>query len=397
MKAPPEGEKSPKERNGADQSGSTSSLRRIVLSALLFGGSVAVGLALGEILIRVVAPQQLIVKRPDIWKSVDGLGWTHRSNIRTTVNTGEGAVSVYTDSSGFRVGEHGPIQGDRRILIIGDSFLEAFQVEYEQTIPAFLENRLPEMIGSSVAVVNTAVGGWGPPQYLAQARLVLAKEDFDLVLVFLFLGNDIVASRPASIPPRVPKEVHPIRLPRSLRFNEIVDALLYPINDILEVRSHLFILFKTQAEVALMRLGLTAAYFPLVLLREQAGSDRWSVTADISEEIASLAAERGIPILFVLLPTSLQVEKETLERYAAGMEIDLASVDLDQPNRLMAKELGARGLELIDVLPELRAAHQRGEVLYGDVDRHFSAAGHRATARVIKPAVAEYLSSPDTE
>ena len=61
-----------------------------------------------------------------------------------------------------------------------------------------------------------------------------------------------------------------LRLPRSVAWDELVGALLAPVNDALEIRSHLFILLKNQFSTVRMRLGLTADAFPLSYRREQA-------------------------------------------------------------------------------------------------------------------------------
>jgi hypothetical protein len=91
-----------------------------------------------EVLVRIVEPQQLIVDRPDIWQPRDTVGWEHRPNVQTTVNTGEGFVHFRTDAEGFRIGRAGRVEGDRQVLLIGDSFMEALQVEYEQSLAGLM-------------------------------------------------------------------------------------------------------------------------------------------------------------------------------------------------------------------------------------------------------------------
>ncbi|TMB87452.1 MAG: hypothetical protein E6J45_12480, partial [Chloroflexi bacterium] len=75
-------------------------------SGLLLGSTMA-ALLLGEVAVRIVAPQQLIILRPDIWMPVDSVGWTFRPLVRSTINTGERTVHVVTDSQGFRVSAGG--------------------------------------------------------------------------------------------------------------------------------------------------------------------------------------------------------------------------------------------------------------------------------------------------
>lgn len=369
----------------------TGRLRRFQGGVALAGVSSLLVLGAGEVLVRLVAPQQLVLRRPDVWQAMDGLGWVHRPGVDAAINTGERTVRFITDERGFRVGSTAPVGARWRILLLGDSFMEAMQVEYEQSTAGLLEEGLRRRLGAPVAVRNAAVGGWDPPQYLLQARAVLPRERVDLVLVALYLGNDVVPARIEHIPPRPPAEVHPLRVPRSLAAKELVDAIAYPVNDFLEVRSHLFTFLKRRGEMLLMRLGLTAEYFPVELLRREADSPRWAVTADICRDIAEVAREHGASTLFALIPTPFQVDSTEFWTFVRGFRIDPATVDLEQPNRLLARELRARGLRVVDVLPAFRDAHGTGGRLYGRVDRHFSPAGHELLAHLLEPILAGYL------
>src|SRR5437867_1962717 len=165
-------------------------------------------------------------------------------------------------------------------------------------------------LGEAVGVRNGGGGGWDPLQYLMEARRRLGREGFDLVIVAVYLGNDVVSRRIERYPPRTPVEdsIHRFRVPQRLRYREFVDAVLYPINDFLQARSQLFNLLKQQAATLRMRLGLTAVSFPADLLRREANSPRWAVTAQICRDIARLARAHGAPTLFVLTPAPFPVD-----------------------------------------------------------------------------------------
>ena len=64
-------------------------LRGVLVNITIAGLSLGLAYGMAEVLVRVLAPQQLVVKRPDIWQAVDTLGWAHRADVRTTINTGE--------------------------------------------------------------------------------------------------------------------------------------------------------------------------------------------------------------------------------------------------------------------------------------------------------------------
>jgi len=374
---------------GADR---TSGLRGLGLNLLVACVSLCVAFGLGEGLVRLVAPQQLIIKRPDIWQPFDTLGWVHRPDVNTTINTGEGTVRLITDRDGYRVGPAGRIDGKKRVLLLGDSFMEALQVEYEQSFAGLLETRLAQRLGEPVAVRNTGVGGWDPPQYLVAERRALARERFDLVLVAVYLGNDVVPRRIERFPPRAPVETHPLRWPRRFNAAELIDAVLYPINDFFEVRSQLFIFVKTRAEAVRARLGLTAEEFPVDLLRREAASPRWSVTGEICRDIREAAAAHGVPVLFVLVPAPYQVDSADFSQALGEFKIDPGAVDLDQPNHLLGDAMRGYRLTVLDALPEFRRREKAGARLYGSVDRHLNSEGHDVLERLLEPVVATSLS-----
>lgn len=343
--------------------------------------SILTALFMAEGLVRLVAPQQLIIKRPDIWVGSDSLGWKHRANLSTTINTGERTVHVYTDSLGNRVGADREGTGTQHILFLGDSFTEAFQVEYRDSFAGLLERRLSRQLGEGVNIDNTAVGGWAPPHYVREARASLRRRNYDLVAVFLYIGNDVVARRPDSIPKRTPTEVHQFQWPDRFTYSDIVNSWLYPVNDFLEVRSEAFILFKTASQQILRRLGLTAGYFPTILRKRAQSSERWDITAGICSNIADLASEYGSRTVFVIIPSQFQVYERRFREAIAGFDVDPEEVvDLEVPNRRLSEELREKGLRVIDLLPTLQRRAEQGVQVYGSVDAHLSPSGHRIVA-----------------
>jgi len=94
-------------------------LKNFAINLTLGLTSVALAFFLSEFAVRLIAPQQLILIRPDIWRPIDILGWAHIPSVNTTINTGDRTVRVLTDQDGFRVGRAGRVEADRRILLLG--------------------------------------------------------------------------------------------------------------------------------------------------------------------------------------------------------------------------------------------------------------------------------------
>lgn len=369
----------------------TRRFRAAAIGTLLIVISCGLALLLAEVALRLAAPQQLIQIRPDLWQAADTLGWSVRPNVATTINTGERTVNVFTDRDGFRVGRNGRREAATKVLLIGDSFMQALQVEHERSIAGLLEAELERSLGRPVAVRNAGVDGWNPNQYLIRTRQLLARDSFDLVVVAVFVGNDVVAEQVDYLPARSPVEQHELRMPQAWSWNEIVSAWLAPVNDGLEKRSHLFTLLKNQLSTVRMRLGLTAEYFPYVYRKDQAESPRWKATAKVAAAHARLAADRGIPTLFVLVPERFQVYEHFFDEYIKAFGIDPAAVDLEQPSRELRRTFAEEGLEVIDVLPLLRSARDSTSPLFGSVDRHLSPQGHVVLASLLTPKAATLI------
>jgi hypothetical protein len=351
------------------------------------GVSTSLALLVAEGAVRLVAPQQLIQIRPDLWQPADTLGYVRRPNAAVRINTGERTVSIVSDAQGYRVGANAEQPAPTKVLLLGDSFMEALQVEHEQTMAHQLEVELTKRLGRPVSVRNAGVTGWNPNHYLLRARQLMERDTFALVLVAIFVGNDAVTYRFDRVPPRASEVRKHLRWPKRLSRSELVDALLAPMNDALEVRSHLFILAKNQLSTARMRLGLTHDYLPVEYQRSEASSPRWRNTAEIARDLERAGAAHRTPVLFVLVPERFQVYPDDFQRYLRGFGIDSSSVDVDQPSRLLARAFRAQNLRVVDALAPMRAAAAGAERLYGKVDQHLSPAGHRALTDVVWPEI----------
>ncbi|HEV8198673.1 MAG TPA: hypothetical protein VGS03_01485 [Candidatus Polarisedimenticolia bacterium] len=370
----------------------------IAATLALLAASITLSLFLAEGVVRLLAPQALILIRPDIWMPAEGVGWKNRPNVNTHVNTGERDVHWSTDARGFRTGAAPVGQSEVNLLALGDSFLAAEQVEDGDTMVRLLEERLSSRTGRRVSIWNSGVAGWNPNHYRIELQRVLDTSSPDGVLVFIYLGNDIIENVAASYPPRQPDERHHFRWPRSLALSDWVEALGYPVNDFLEVRSQLFIFARTRLKYLLMRLSLTPYTFPETLLARNASSPAWETTAGILQDMRDAAGRRGIPILFVLIPSEDEADPAEARRTAEGLGVPRGSYDLDQPHVRLGQELARRGLTVFDATGALRTAiaHATPDV-YGHVDNHLGKAGHRVMAEAMETPAWEafFPGTPD--
>jgi len=89
-------------------------------------------------------------------------------------------------------GQHAPfdyIPSSKPIVVIGDSFIEALMLSYENT----LQGELGRLVGPSLPVYGLGFSGNSLAEYLAVAKM--AKDEFSPVaMVFLIIDNDIAES-----------------------------------------------------------------------------------------------------------------------------------------------------------------------------------------------------------
>ena len=360
---------------------------------LLFAVVCSACLVAGEYVVRWVAPQDLVRPNRQIWRPDEEIGWRRVEGTDTRINTGERTVRFRTDPDGYRIGEDAELDVDRadvQVLLLGDSFVEATAVPWEQSFTGVLQNLLERRTGLSVRVVNDGVGGWDPNQYLKEAHIALEKQRYDLGIVFLYLGNDLVSQRLDTWSPDIVSGRHPFRWPRSLSFREMEDALIYPIHDVLKTRSQLWMLARRSGISALRRLGLAENTVPQKYQNAKRDSlVIWGVTSDIFLDIEDRFAQSGTPVLFVLLPESFQVYPQLWQDWLLSAGVPVDSVDLEMPNRQLADAFESRGMVLHDALDYLRVRAQEAEPLYGKVDRHFSPTGHEAMAEFLLGTIVE--------
>lgn len=179
-------------------------IKRALSGLLLIGLGISIAILMIEAGLRVIPEstwKKMLSRNP--WRHIlfevdKNIGWVHVPNVRMNwTGNGEYDVDVQINSAGLRDYEHTyeKSPGTFRILILGDSFTEAIQVPLEQTFPVQLEKCLAGRMAQRVEVINAGVSGYGPGEELLFFRHQGVKYQPDLVLVAIFIGNDILNMR----------------------------------------------------------------------------------------------------------------------------------------------------------------------------------------------------------
>jgi hypothetical protein len=117
------------------------------------------------------------------------IGWRLKPNVKTSWITKEGyEVPIETNSHGLRDREHAYVKdpGVYRILLLGDSFVEALQLPLADIFPTTLETCLSERLGRPVEVVNAGTTAYSVGDKYLYYMNEGYKYDPDFVLVGFF-------------------------------------------------------------------------------------------------------------------------------------------------------------------------------------------------------------------
>jgi hypothetical protein len=100
---------------------------------------------------------------------------------------GERVTHVRVNHDGYR-GADWPPPSPGEVLVVGDSLSFGLGVEEGEALPARLRAALP---GGTTSVIDASVPTYGPPEYLATMRSVLATRRSGTVVVAVNLINDL--------------------------------------------------------------------------------------------------------------------------------------------------------------------------------------------------------------
>ena len=349
---------------------------RFLVNGLLFFGSVFFALVVGEGIVRTVQPQDL-----GNWTYTrDGLT-LHLPNM-TQFSPRFGHLIV-TNSAGMRDHEHNlqKSPGVYRILVLGDSFMEANQVEFEDAFVSVLEQRLRDAAGRPIEVVNASVSGWGTDDELIYLMREGIKYRPDLVLVAMTLHNDVSDN--------LLEEYHEFRNGRIEQRPVFMvpwpSYLLLKVKEWMASHSHLYHVVlratrenwvSTEAKNLELHVGSLLRRMPDDRMR--AG---WEMTRQLLQKMRQTADTVNARVAVTLLPLSVQVYPETLPDFLASNGLKEADVDLFKPQDMM-KAIGENiGVSIIDLYPVFKDTKAKCSCpLFVQSDGHWNKLGHQIAA-----------------
>jgi acetyltransferase AlgX (SGNH hydrolase-like protein) len=354
-----------------------------LITGLLLVVAVIVGMVVSEVALRTFFPQRMGVWHQDR----NGLA-LHWPGLVTYLP--QFGLSVSFNSAGMRDREHAEEKppGVFRVLILGDSFMEALQLPFESSFPYLLERGLVSRTARRIEVINASVSGWGTDDEVLYLNTHGMKWSPDLVLVAMTLHNDINDNLRERF--HSARNGHLIEKPR--RESSFLEYKIIQLRAVVAARLHTYQLLvraKRAREIQVEAAGLRAHVVDLFRERlDERTSKGFELTGLLLERLEATAAARGGRSVVALLPLAAQLSASRFAELARASEEQPWKID--RPQRLLRDIGGRLGIPVIDLLPEFSewTAGGRG-ALFLERDGHWNERGHRLAADIVAAALVE--------
>ena len=261
--------------------------------------------------------------------------------------------------------QHDKRPGVSRIAALGDSFAIGPAVPFADNYLTVLEKSLPK-----VEVYNFGVAGIGPREYLSILRRDVWPYHPDLVLLSIFVGNDITET--LATPRHLDPRQHALYLlcQRGWRIAWASGSPEMTVPNASNRCTSPPLSPQAYREVEARRLAICFHSPPRGLEK------KWERTFAYLAGVVQECKGHDVPLAVVLIPDEFQVNPAVLTDALAEARIATSVVDLELPQRRLSAFFGDRGVPCLDLLPAF--GHARD--LYAPFDTHWNVRGNRLAA-----------------
>jgi hypothetical protein len=382
-------------------------MKRALVNAALIFVSLGVALLVSEIALRLIGFDYVPFWRPDAITGValrpNTSGWFRKE--------GEAYVSINSRELRDRERALAKPPGTYRIVVLGDSYAEALQVDVERTFWRLLEKRLQACAfqpGKQIDVINLGTSGFGTGQELRALQTRGLVYSPDLVLLAFFAGND-VRNNSRELETEKLKPFYVLDGTGSLRLDDSFAAsaefqrrnspmrdlgkevskylrtlqLVYYVKDLLEARA------AGEKSPGERQEAIEPGLDDQVFSTPQSGQwqSAWRVTERLITEVKRTASSAGADFLLVTLSVGIQVHPDRAVREAFANKLGVP--DLFYPERRLVELGKTQDIRVIELAPELLRRAEADHVFFHGFPNtrmgtgHWNEAGHAAAAELL--------------
>lgn len=321
-----------------------------------------------------------VIDRP-IYMQDPQLGWYHKSNLQFDYSGGKSFLNEFGHRSNFNP------EADKRILLLGDSFVFGMNVGQDQTMAAFLQKRLPP---GTWTVMNGGVIGYTIGQELIYLEREFEKTKPDIVVLNIFVGNDLTEQRRNNI--ERDKDGNPLRL----RDQEVmVNASGYlasrtpiPFNSLA-----LADLYQRWKELMIKKNAYPGYTWAAFLDKKHPNyptdmDSLWQQYEQDLKRMENFLKEKNVEFVVVIIPMDVQVNKAYWEKYPHRVfeEKEYAS---QLPQKRLQELCKKNKLQCVDLLPVFKK-NSKQQLYFKALDPHFDVAGNKLAAETLFQKLSDF-------
>ena len=363
--------------------------------------SLLAALILGEVLTRVTVGELITQEIISVFEESPWTTFTLRPNIDSysILLPEKERYRVITNAQGLRVADPSVVyhlnKPERRVLLVGDSFVFGYGMDYEHTIAGNLEKIV------DVQVVNL---GYHVGQTVSDYLAYFTNAELDLshsfVVHAIFMGNDLFnmfvyeRANNGSLARVVNPSVVITQGFRAPRASNTVDVWL-------QISSRMYFVTR-KAMVAVKHMVGRAPNYERTYVRQvyrdsltATEVDQYGAFIGHLLEFDSLIREAGGQVIHIIVPSGWQVDKrewEDLRYFHHDPETVQAGYQSQWINSAILRLGRERGLEVYDLIPHFQKRIDQGDpVFYNQVDGHFNRHGGSVVAQLIREFMGDRL------
>lgn len=275
-----------------------------------------------------------------------------------------------------------------RVLVLGDSYVAAMEVETRQSFHKLLEARLnaEDPLGrGSYEVIAFGQGNRAQEAQLGWLRTHGPRYRPDLVLLVFFCGNDVMENSPGTYGPATafaafyqkvlaPRKIALYNRLFVVRASRLSGFVAERVATFYSMHMHLFHRDVSREQLAGPDVGVYRT--PPTPEWEEA----WRRTAVLLGEVREEAARQGAGYALAVISGPQAIAEVGQERLRGGRG---RGMDLEQPDRWVAGWCGDNGVPSLSLAKALREADPRR--VFWRYDAHLTPFGHRVAAEALYP------------
>lgn len=333
-----------------------------------------------EVILRFIYPLEYSVQREHVLS--DYGVFSREENLKFTYPREEFIQEIKINSKGLRDYEYSYDKGDAyRIILVGDSFTDAYQVKLEETTPKILEKKLKKL--GNYEVINFGFNGYGliPEAILIEEEVI--KYSPDMIILNFFVGNDFKDIDVGSYNKIIPDEFWLNENHDMLKESVYEKDFNLRLRSFLTRNSMLYFLIKESMrnfEDDNIRVNNINPIYQKVYDDEL--QENLETTNLIFQFLNDLTSKNEIKFLVFLIPAKEQVDINIFNELLEKNDKSIDEYDLEKPQILLRDLLESSNIEYFDLLPSLRKENINN-TFYWEFDGHFNPKGYNLAADLV--------------